>query len=760
MSRAELGPSVRAEDVLANPGQQRGRARNGVACAVVGPEVQSAARSRPQPNDAVCCVRTRRPGRTGGVGSQRYRWTGPPGRSALLACALLAATAQAGEIIVTPAFEAAAWLSRGQPLELRLSHRPADEEGRLAVFVDRTDVTSVTVWRDTTLLYGPGALRVPPGEHELTVYLVGNEGTWTELGRFPFKVRTGAGFDTAEVMPAVDLTGKGQVDEGHAPADNAPNPATFHDGTLQAGLRTTHVRGDFAMRTSLSVVGATNQQETLRFAEEGEDAPRVDLSAYLVELEKGPVKLAVGHVAFGANRLLASGIAARGASLSWRLSPALSVDAAATSGSTIVGWSNLSGLTNSDHQLRWVTLGSEFLPTHPGTFRLELSYLDGSLQPITSFNQGAVTAAETSTGGAVRLLAADFGRRLQVEAGYARTTFRPASDPQLEEGLDVTPIAESTRDARFADVTIALLQGARLGQDSQVNLALALHHQRVEPLYRSVAASLGADIEQNSADLTASIGGVSVQASHQRSEDNLADIRTILKTMTRRSAANLAVPLRDLLGGSAWWPVLTAGWDRTHQYGASLPEGGSFQPENVPDQESTGRTVGVDWSGARLRAGYHWSDTSQDNRQPGSEQADSLTRTDAIALGATVSPRLELGVDGSLERQDNLETGRTDRTRRLGINATWRTTDWMTIGGSVAKTRTWDSQDQGESDGFDSDAQWSASFPLGWLGLKAARGSLFARYANRHQQTLDRVLNIDQDRRVWTVNTGLNVSLF
>ncbi len=680
--------------------------------------------------------------------------------SAVLPAVVLAAAAWAEEIIVTPAFEAAAWLSRGQPIELRVSRRPAPDDGRLAVLVDTTDVTSVTVWRDTSLVYGPGALPLDPGEHELTVYLVDDAGTWTEVGRFQFKVRTRAGFDTAEVTPAIDLTNKGQVDEGHAPVDNAPDPATFQDGTLQVGLRTAHVRGDFALRTSLSVMGATNQQETLRFGEKGEAAPRVDLSAYLVELEKGPAKLAVGHVAFGANRLLASGFAARGASLTLRLSPAVSVEAAATSGSSIVGWSDITGLARSEHQMRWVTFGTEFLPAHPGTFRLELSYLDGSLQPFSSFNQGAVTAAETSTGGALRLAAADLGRRVQIDAGYARTTFRPATDQQVEDGLDVTPISETTRDARYADVTLAILQGVKLGENSQANLTLALHHQRIEPLYRSVGASVGADVRQDGADLTASLGAVSMQASHQRGADNLADIRSILKTKTRRTAANLAVPLRELFAGSAWWPAVTAGWDRTHQFGAFVPEGGAFQPENVPDQVSTSRTAGVDWTGARLRAGYHWSESRQDSRQPGRERADSTTRTDAITLGAPVSPRLELGLDGSLERQDNLETGRTDRTRRVGINGTWRATDWMTIGGSVAKTRTWDSQDQGQSDGFDSDAQWSASFPLGWIGLKTARGSVFARYANRRQQSLDRVFLIDQDRRAWTVNTGFNVSLF
>lgn len=661
---------------------------------------------------------------------------------------------------MTASWPADGWVSRGEAIELRLSRPLAPGDGRIALLVDAVELTSLLVVRDEALVYGPGAVPLPPGEHEVSVWRVGEDGSWAELGRFPLKVRTRAGFETAEVMPATDLTGKGQLREGHSPADAASVPATFQDATLQAALRTAHTRGDFALRTSLNVVGATRQEETLRFADKGEDAQRVDLSSFLLELEKGPVKLGFGHVAFGANRLVVSGFAARGVSATFRLFPFLTLEAAATSGSSIVGFGNISGLGESRHQMRWATLATEFSPSHPGTFRLELSYLDGSLQPQPSFNQGAVTAAETSSGGALRLLVADHARRVQLDAGFARMTFRSAADSQLEAGLDVTPIEETTRDARYADATIAILQGARLFESAQANVTLGLHHQRVEPLYRSVAAPLGADLESNGADLSANLGAAAVQASYQQIDDNLADVPTILGTTTRRAAINVALPLRELLGGPAWWPALTAGVERTHQLGSAPRVGGAFEPSQVPDQVSLGRSAGLDWTGVRLRAGYRWSAAEQDNRQPGQERADAVSQTHGASFTVTARAGLELGLDGGLESQENRGTGRTDRTRRLGVHGTWQPATWLTLTGNAGRTRSSDDQDQGEAESFDGDAQAAVSVPLAWLGLRNGRASVFARYSNRRQQSLDRVLQLDSDRRTWAVDTGLNVSLF
>ncbi len=674
---------------------------------------------------------------------------------------LLCATAAAGqELGVTPSWATDGWVSRGEAIELRLSRPRVAGDGRLAVLVDATDLTSLIVWHGDSLVYGPGAVPLRPGEHEVSVWRVGEDGSWSQLERFPLKVRSRAGFERAEVTPATDLTGKGQVGEGHEPPADAPGPVTFQDLTLQAALRTTHTRGDLALRTSFNVVGTTRQEEALRFAEKDGNAPQIDLSSFLLELEKGPVKLVFGHLAFGANRMLANDFSARGVSAALRLSRAVTFEAAVTSGSAIVGWSNISGLAEGDHQIRWATLAAELFPLYPGTLRLELSYLDGSLQPRSSFNQGAVTSAGLSDGGALRLLASDHARRVQLDAGFARSTFRPGEDPQLEAGLAVTPIEAATRSARYGDLTISLLRGARLTGNAQANVTFALHHQRVDPLYGSVAAPLAADLESDGVDLTANLGAAAVQASCQQTEDNLAEIGTLLTTTTRRTAVNAAAPLRDLLGGSAWWPSLTVGADRTHQLASAPRVGSAFDPSQVPDQVSLNLVAGVDWTGERLRGGYHWSSTSQDNRQPFSPAADNATRTDAADLTVVVSAPLELGVDGGMEAQEDRGTGRTDRTRRFGIHGTWQLAGWLTITGDTAKTYSSDNRGQGEQESLGGDAQVAVLVPAGWVGLRSGRAGVFARYSNQRQHRLDHALQLDQDQKAWSVNLGLNLSLY
>jgi hypothetical protein len=131
-----------------------------------------------------------------------------------------------------------------------------------------------------------------------------------------------------------------------------------------------------------------------------------------------------------------------------------------------------------------------------------------------------------------------------------------------------------------------------------------------------------------------------------------------------------------------------------------------------------------------------------------------------VSLSVVVGPSLELGLDGGVETQENGATSRTDRLRRLGVRAAWQPATWLSLTGSLARTLGADNQDQGETDGLDSEAQAAVAVPLGWLGLGGgARASVFARYANRRQQVIDHLFGLNEDRRAWSVNTGINVSL-
>lgn len=678
------------------------------------------------------------------------------------ALALVAATqAVAGDApAVTPAWDPEVWVSRGDSVEIVLDRQPSPALGRVVVQVGQIEVTEVLQSTPRGLAFVVGALPLPVGELQLKVSLVDPSGNWRELASFPLKVRTRAGWEQADLKPSLDLSGKAQVDQGHRPSENAPDRPTYQDYSMQAGVRTIHSRGNFSLRSNVTLVGMSRKQEALRFRERGADAPRVDLASYLVQVDKGKLSLALGHVTVSAQRHLVSGVSSRGATAAYRFSPALSVRAAAVAGSSTVGWSNLSGLGRREHTVLAGTVSLEAVPSRPGAFRLEVTLMDGSVVPSPGFNRGAVVSAEESDGGALRVVASDPVGRFNLDAGYARATYRPGRDPEIEAGLTVTPLLRTTKSARYLDASYALVQGASLGENHFLDVTLGARHEKVEPLYRSVAAFVAADQRLNVVDMIAAAGPASFHVSIQESEDNLDRIPSVLTTDTKRFSANLAFTPAAMLGGGAGWPVVTLVHDRVHQAGRGLPDDPEFEPGHVPDQISRNSMAGLQWQGDGWSVGYEWTSTEQDNRQPGRELSDFETRVDSINGVVAVSGRLDLGLDLSQERAKSLEVGQIDRTRRWGVNANWRLTDRMAVLANAARTWTSDNLDHGRTTGIDVDAQWSLSFSLPPMGLGPARGSLFARYTNRRLDALDRIFGFAEANRQWTVNTGFNLSFF
>ena len=163
-----------------------------------------------------------------------------------------------------------------------------------------------------------------------------------------------------------------------------------------------------------------------------------------------------------------------------------------------------------------------------------------------------------------------------------------------------------------------MLRSVLISPTLPLNLALAFRHERVDPLYRSVAAPQArADLLQNAVQLTTGVGPLNAQVSYSRGEDNLRQIPSLLTTLTRSTTANLALPLGSLFGPKprGWIPMVIYGLARIHQFGAGVPTAGGFTPTLVPDQVSTNHLLGVQWQGARWRAMYQLNRSAQDNRQ-------------------------------------------------------------------------------------------------------------------------------------------------
>jgi hypothetical protein len=409
---------------------------------------------------------------------------GPPvAQEPVIAETLVAPTpTETPALTVSPGFEGDRWISPAEAWHLQLSRPLEPGDGRLAVFVGRTDVTALTTLRDARVAYHPARIGLPAGETELAVYLVTGSGSWQEIGRMPIRLLTRSGFEQAAVAPKVDLAMDGQIDQGRTPSSVLPERGFYQDLTANLGFESGLARGGWSFKSRANAVGVSRDEQRLRFGERGLEAPVVDLSDYLLEMNRGPTTLAVGHTSFGANRHLVNGFSSRGVVGGVRMGPAAHLGLAALNGSSQVGWSNPVGLSRPDHRIWSATLGVEMEPARPGGVHLDATVMDGSVLPIAGFNQGVVNDAEESRGVGVQLAASDARQRVRLAGGLSRSRFVNPADDLLGQGTALVPVRPSSRTARYLESTVQLLQSRPLGKHLVASLSGGFRHRHENPV--------------------------------------------------------------------------------------------------------------------------------------------------------------------------------------------------------------------------------------------------------------------------------------
>lgn len=699
-------------------------------------------------------------------------------------------------LTITPSFAGTGAVRPNEHVDLNLSRGLDASEGSLAVFVGDTDMTRLFIASGAKLSYAPNLLQLPLGESTITVYLVRADNQWEQIATFPLRVgsnegppsttlasavtanssatnsqsapdgkRKPWGWDIFEWKPSFTLSFKAESAVLYYPDNNRPQRLNFTDVSLQGSLQTKLARGRFNSESQFDFVGSSYQREALRFGSNGDDAPQFDLSSYLTNIEVGKVKIRFGHNSFGTNRYLINSFSSRGLTVTVPFGSRADFAMTAMNGTSVVGWSNFSGLGQRKHKVIAGTFGFEFLPKRPGGLRVEAGLLSGSLLPISNFNQSNLTDAERSNGFGFRLVASDAKGRLRLEAGFGRSRFGNPTDPLLNRGFTVVPVREEGKNARYLDFSYQLLKSWAPIKDRPINLSFAFRHNRVDPLFRSTALSAQADRNDNQAELTGSFGEVNFGASHNRSNDNLDDILSILQTLTRRSGFQVGGPLTALLGAkqfySKWLPRASYNYELTHAYGAFLPTGGGFSASHVPDQASTNQTGSAEWSKSKWRFSYRVNESFQDNRQPGRERADFRTLSHTFGTGVTPGQRFNINVDLSSERSTALETARVDKNFRAGVNFNIQTTKKSTLAATISSAFGGDSADQRTSRNADLDLQWSMRFGVyekeRW---KKVQGQFFIRYANRYASARDNIFFFNNLTKIQTFNAGLSFTFF
>lgn len=665
-----------------------------------------------------------------------------------------AATAQ---VSVTARFDTSKWVAPRSAIELRIESGALPESARLAILAGAVDMSALFHVAGDTLRYQPNLFPLPPGEHELTIYVVSSNDGWSEVGRFPLRVLTPTGFQRAEFLPRLALNLKGQVAEGHSAGAEGPPRSEYQDVLVSAGLQSLQRRDGWSVKSQANLVGASNRQEALRFGELASDAPKLDLADYQIGVEATRAALTLGQSTFGEQRHLMSAFGSRGITGSARIGSGVRVSLAALNGSAIVGWSNPVGLSRSDHRIFGGTVAADVLPRRPGVMQLEATLMAGSLLPRADFNRGVVNDAERSDGTGVRLSLNDPGHRLQLDAGFARSRSDVPDDATLAQGLQLVGVTRTSRNARYLDATYQLVQRARITRRLAADLSISAKHERVDPLFRSVASVARSDLESDEVGISGALGTLVFRGNVAVMRDNLGHIPSVLTTRTHGRTGTVALPLASLGRSLRWLPVVSYDVALTNQAGDGAPPNSEFTPTHVPDQLSRNQHVSAEWQRSRWRAGYRLNLTSQDNRQVGRENSDFATSVHNISLGVAgtvVAATLDLGADGTQREESAEETS----TRTAGATLDWHLTTTTVVSAAFATTVT-DRGDTTVQRVNDGRLELGQRLPLLRLSARSTAGQLFVRFSRQDERLAD-ALTAVVNRRRWYVSTGFTLGVF
>lgn len=705
---------------------------------------------------------------------------------------LVHVAAQEQALRISGNFSAQKAVAPDAQLELQMSRALQPNEGQLAVLIGETDVTALCVKNDNRLTYKP-QIPLPLGETSVIIYQVTEENRWTEVARLPLVVEEPKPTqpetkkeDTAalpnsptapaqakqkksnpfQFIPSVSVNVKAQSVVLFFPQSSRPDRINFTDVALQATLQGNYSQNDLKIQNQFDLAGSTFQNEALRFGDLGRNAPQVDLSSYLMQYQFHNLKLRVGHISFGSSRQLINNFSSRGISLTVPITKRFDLSGAVMNGTSIVGFDNFFGVSRVKHQIMSGTLGIELLTKRPGGLRIELGVLKGSLLPVSSFNQGSVTDAERNFGGSLRIVGSNKSQRLRFDTGFARSHFTNPADPLLYQGRNVVAVHPVSRNARYLDLNYDLLRNYKLVKSRPLSLTLAYRHERVDPLYRSVAASTQADRQNNQFDINGSFGDITFAANDTQFHDDLAGIRSILKTLTRRNAFSLALSTATLFNQTKppkWLPRLALSFDRTHQFAAFLPIGGDFTSlSQIPNQVSTIQNLSADWQlSQRFRFGYRFNYSFQDNRQFARERADLLNEVNGVGVGFSPSKRFDLSFDLNAERASNFEQNAINTNLRIGTNLVWRMTKSMVWTLNTSTTGAGDHARTNHRRDADFDIQYAWRFLTTEKNRwRKVQGQFFIRYANRYGLARDQLFGFATLTKFQEFNAGLNFTFF
>ncbi len=715
------------------------------------------------------------------------------------------AQSAAQPLVVTANFQKDSPVSAESAIELTLD-RDLQAGEKIAFVLDETELTGLFVKNDKSFVYDPKTLPLPIGNSTITVYLIDALGNWKEVIKFPLVVGAPKaiespektpekkddaqkttdltavqpeaspaptpepkkfGFEKLDFLPSFTIAIKSQPFQSNFPIENRPSErATSTDLTLTGSIKNEVKRGVFGVESNFDFAGSSFKEEALRFGTLGEKAPDIDLSSYLMNFQIAKAKFSYGHTSFGNNRHLVSSFSARGLSVNIPLGKRFDVTAGILNGTSIVGFGNFFGLSKVRHQVQGATLGIEFFPQRQNAMRLEVTGFNGYIQALSNVSEGRINDSERSRGFGLRFIASDKSERFKLEAGYAFSRSQNPQDSELDPDGNAVPIPPISRAANYVEASYQILKDVKLTATKNLNLSASFKHEYVEPLYKSLGASAGADRTAQDYTLDSSIGDITFQYGHSRFHDNLRNVASILKSLTRVNRFSVALPLTALIGKAEkplkMLPRLAYSIDRTHQFGAGIPINGGFEidPATIPDLVNTNQSFSSTWQFTKFNLEYRYNRSFADNRQTGSETADQIGWTHGVAVGLNPSATLGFTVGLNFESSNNLGTAQINRTKALTLSATWQPFKNATFSGNFSNSLAGDFARTSDSRNSNFDMQFAYNFNIEKSKFRKFGMQSFIRFADTFVRTNDFIFNVNNRTRTKIINAGLTFNFF
>ena len=568
-------------------------------------------------------------------------------------------------------------------------------------------------------------------------------------------------------LPSFTLALPAQPFQGNFPIETRPSRrATSIDLDLTGTIKFEAKAGMVGLESNFDIAGSSFKEKTLQFGTLGQDAPDVDLSSYLINLQVGKAKFSLGHTSFGANRHLISGFSSRGLSLSIPINKRFDITAGVLNGTSVLGVSNFLGMSNVRHQMQGVTLGIELFPKRAGAMRLEVSGFNGYLQGISNVSEGSIVDAEQSRGLGLRFVTSDSSGRFKLEFGFARSRFFNPEDKTLDPDGNAVPIAPVTRDAHYAEAAYQVLKDIKLGKTRTLNLSVGFRYEFVEPLYRSLGASASADRFSNDITVDASVGEITFQIGHANAKDNLRGVPSILRSLTRSNRFTTAVPLAALFGigekRAKFFPRLGYSIDQTHNFGEGIPVGGGFEidPATIPDLMNINQNFSAGWQFSKFNVDYTYSRSFADNRQATSAGNDQLgwVHTTTFSMNPLTSVSFNFGF--SFDSQHSFELGTVNQTKSANFGATWKPFKNATFAVEASQALAGDLARTSRNRNINYSCQFTYSLAREGSQFKKYGMQIFARFADAYIRTRDFTGPSNQLTRTKILTAGMTLNIF